>query len=719
MVKLGIYAEAASFEAVDALVAKLEAAAERMPAMDYRWLASEEIAQAYNGIVQRSKHNWQCGRKRGLHQLQVESLGAAMLEILGQASGGNEQVVAELGAGKAMLGNCVAEVSGSKVVSVERRNGCDDDGDADGENRAVRLQMDVRDASLKTIMSSASTTATGIVVCAKHLCAGGTCSALRLVEEAVRDSVEVRGCVIAPCCHPQLTWGTFCNTQALEALGFDSQNFYLLLSILLLSKEKNMTSSKHSKWTSLKSLGPDKIFRLGRIARRVLEEARRQFLTNMGFNVVVVEYVPCSLTPDNLMLVATRSIQPRAVQKPCPELPFRSIYALPASGVLLHVGGHLTCVSRLIEYLLEMRADGLHSKKQIAIQWVFPIQWEADCRRGVVSAVVVGGPLSELLPLLRGNPILARSCDQLIPFTQHLETLEDLTTILSSGLFTTTPECKIRLAFYPPDLEKSAIAVISGERLSPARFSHTLSVIQWPGEYWCQKGALSCSVMSRELWDPRQWRESVKNDSKGSTALQRSLAQHLNESFERLPSALQLVGRTVIVVADAPLQLEAMVAWCNENSARELVSIQPRKHSDLQWEFALARRITASGYGESDPWQAQELGVVHGEEALSTLVASIGASLVDVRTILWRYERGLEDAVQMLGCLARALSLGPHVTWVGQMKLGRHGRAQNVNKHIASACRGQGFSADVYHLMSDHELDRTLRLSQVPSLPQL
>lgn len=716
--KVWAHVESASLEAVAGLEAKLEAASHMLPPLDCRWLASEEIAQAYNKIILRTKHNWQSGRKRGLHQLQVESIGAAVLAMLRQDASGGERVVVELGAGKAMLGSCVAEASGATVVSVERRTCRGEDCDEVVEHPVIRWQEDVRDASLRAIVSSLhpdSSSSRRIFVCAKHLCAGATCAALRLIAQAVHDSVDVRGCIVAPCCHPQLVWETFCNTPALEVLGFNAQDFSLLLGVLLLSKDNNVSSCKYRKWGSLTGLGRDKIVRLGGIARRVIEEARRQFLVSLGFDVAVVEYVPRSLTPDNLILVATLPAQSWTSQEACPALPLCTSFSLPCSGVLLHAGGHLTSVSRLLEYLLELRAEDLQANGHSAMEWVFPLQADIDCSQGLVSSIVVGGPLLALLPILCRNPILARSCDQFLPFDRHVDTLQSLRDTLPSGLFTTHADCKLRVACYPRHLEKSLIAALPGERLGPAVFSHSVSLIRWPSANWGKHDALAFSVVSRELWDPREWRERLKGDSVGSTPVHRSLVQHLNESLERLGNVVQVAGRAVLVVSDAAPQLESMLAWCIKNGSREMISIQCRRTADLQWQFAVKQRLASRSDNEDGTteveWRSHDLGTSLGEAALSRQMKGLDTTITDIRTVLWRYDRGLADAALMLGCLPRALGLERCVAFVGQVKLGRHGRARNVNKHVASLCLEQGLSVAVHHLMSDGELERTLRLS--------
>ena len=59
------------------------------------------------------------------------------------------------------------------------------------------------------------------------------------------------------------------------------------------------------------------VWRLGRQARRIIEEGRAHLLRSLGYIVTIHEYVPWSITPDNLLIVAQ---WPQAVthKPPCP-----------------------------------------------------------------------------------------------------------------------------------------------------------------------------------------------------------------------------------------------------------------------------------------------------------------------------------------------------------------------------------------------------------------
>jgi hypothetical protein len=82
--------------------------------------------------------------------------------------------------------------------------------------------------------------------------------------------------------------------------------------------------------------------------RRIIEEGRAERLRASGFDVTIVQYVPSTMTPDNLLLIATRTIHP-----PPPRPPPRN-----RSGLVLQLNAQAdrsAAAERLACYLLEER----------------------------------------------------------------------------------------------------------------------------------------------------------------------------------------------------------------------------------------------------------------------------------------------------------------------------------------------------------------------------
>ena len=138
--------------------------------------------------------------------------------------------------------------------------------------------------------------------------------------------------------------------------------------------------------------------------RRIIEEGRAERLRACGFDVVIVQYVPSTMTPDNLLLIATRSAGP-----PMPPLQSpphdRSRCDEYSSGVIIQLNAQAdgtTAAARLASYLLEEkeRSDGA----PLLTAWVacVPRSAEADGDAGLVERMVVAHAPCALLAELRG-----------------------------------------------------------------------------------------------------------------------------------------------------------------------------------------------------------------------------------------------------------------------------------------------------------------------------
>lgn len=192
-----------------------------------------------------------------------------------------------------------------------------------------------------------------LLVLAKHLCGNATDGALREVARAGQD---VHVAAIAPCCHPQITWAEYCNPAFLTEHGLSESDFGTLLELLWASKQPLRAGELHTH-PLLKCFGSqERVYALGRMARRLLEEGRRRFLEELGFTCRLVEYCSAVVTPDNLLLLATRT--GRSLSMLPPHLP-----TPPPEGLLLVpvVGGSSRLACRLLRqlhhYILEIRSQ--------------------------------------------------------------------------------------------------------------------------------------------------------------------------------------------------------------------------------------------------------------------------------------------------------------------------------------------------------------------------
>jgi hypothetical protein len=348
-------------------------------------------------------------------------------------AGRGRRAVLELGAGRALLGRIVSRLTGAPLIAVDRRvakdardfhNEWDEadsvntktDGDVNtqtesnervvvstsGPSRAPgahtdihgpdrRLVADLTRCGYGDLAKSAGLRDFGAAeatIVAKHLCAGATDAGVRLaIEGSVCSNDKVVGVALAPCCHPQIAYGEYSGREWLErrwagcsgtGAGLGPDGFGSLLALLALAKERVGTSEEtlmryHGKALGVLTAaggGLRRLRRLGRAARRVIEQGRAEALRAGGFaDARVCRYVDASVSPDNLVIVAgggstTADGDEEEPAGPKGEPPGPTAGFLPSRGVVVKVnatgaGPHGSLAHRLAEYILEQRGCSL------------------------------------------------------------------------------------------------------------------------------------------------------------------------------------------------------------------------------------------------------------------------------------------------------------------------------------------------------------------------
>lgn len=234
--------------------------------------------------------------------------------------------VVDLGAGKALLTRTVYEALERRVavIALDCRRETQRDRFYDpppaecGAAAYTRVVGDVADlAQIKLPLPSAAHG--GVIALAKHLCGGATDASLHaLCEQPL--AAFVGACCIAPCCHQKARADEYCNPSYLAAAGFgadprvrtrrgvpSANEFKTLQMLVQISKAAHAADfAKYEKSNFLRVLGFRWCHRLGRLARRLLEEGRLRHLRAAGFDAHLVRYCDAAVTPDNLAIIATR-----------------------------------------------------------------------------------------------------------------------------------------------------------------------------------------------------------------------------------------------------------------------------------------------------------------------------------------------------------------------------------------------------------------------------
>ena len=636
-------------------------------------------------------------------------------------------------------------------------------------------------------------------IVAKHLCAGATDAGVRLaIEGSVCSNDKVVGVALAPCCHPQIAYGEYSGREWLErrwagcsgtGAGLGPEGFGSLLALLALAKERVGTSEETLMRYHGKALGDlaaaggglRRLRRLGRAARRVIEQGRAEALRAGGFaDARVCRYVDASVSPDNLVIVAgggntTADGDEEEPAGPKEEEPAGSTAGfLPSRGVVVKVnaagaGPHGSLAHRLAEYILEqrgcsLRRDGGDGTSEF--DFVFtatndgaetrstadddetPVVGSTKRRRdgddvrarpgdATPAVVIVGDPakiLGAFALTSNGAPaFFAQSLGHICPFDRRTRmapgesTTAALTRLareveaeaMESVRGTNDGVVTVRLSAWPRALEAALVTALQSSdsvRLHPTEFDRTVNMALWTphgdDDEWDDVAAsgdtstLLWSIMRREAWDPRGWRQRVNEGAPtaaDASKAERSLATWLGECEVRLPDVLGDVGNPalglrVLIVTDSNKAVEdALVRWASGVRAATRVDVaRPRMGGD-GWSAEIVRTEWLSGtHDDAQPCAGAGLCVFRVERDLEDVVGALCAGIEP---------RGTGDASGG----GPAHTLAPGASLLGQIRLGRRSRHRRANERAAGLFRAKGFTQTrVLHLLSDREHERTL-----------
>lgn len=218
---------------------------------------------------------------------QAVQLAALVQLITSFAPDTQRSVFCELGCGKASLSAALRVYLGpsSAHILLDRsrfRHTCDRAVRQSGEGEWVRVCCDVRHVRLSALPLVSNSS---LVVITKHLCGNATDLALRACRPVPRPSALV----LALCCHHRCDWASYPNKPFLRGIGVDESDFTYL--------------SRMSSW-AVCAHGDTERVRAGRACKRLLDEGRRLFLEELGYEARLVAYVGPETTPENIALTA-------------------------------------------------------------------------------------------------------------------------------------------------------------------------------------------------------------------------------------------------------------------------------------------------------------------------------------------------------------------------------------------------------------------------------
>lgn len=138
-----------------------------------------------------------------------------------------------------------------------------------------------------------------------------------LVKSMSREpKVDIRGLVLAFCCHHKCEYSSYVGRKYLQQCGFTAEEFPILCSLVSWatcgSRSKSNTKLKHNSVIQLEERNVYQFSKLyerefiGRKAKTLLNWGRLVFLQNVGFQAELFYYVSTDISLENMCIVAVR-----------------------------------------------------------------------------------------------------------------------------------------------------------------------------------------------------------------------------------------------------------------------------------------------------------------------------------------------------------------------------------------------------------------------------
>ncbi|KYM92565.1 tRNA guanosine-2'-O-methyltransferase TRM13 like protein [Atta colombica] len=227
----------------------------------------------------------------------------------------------EFGAGKAQLtywlGQIIKDKSNSCILLIDRsshRHKSDNKLKREESHFAVkRIRADIADLQLNQI--SEIQPIKYKVGIAKHLCGTATDLAIRCLVKSMNSEpkVNVRGLILAFCCHHKCEYSSYVGRKYLQQCGFTADEFPVLCSIVSwatcgcrLKSNINLPSDATSDTANKISSKLDEREVIGRKAKTLLNWGRLVFLKSVGFQAELLYYISTDISLENMCVVATR-----------------------------------------------------------------------------------------------------------------------------------------------------------------------------------------------------------------------------------------------------------------------------------------------------------------------------------------------------------------------------------------------------------------------------
>jgi hypothetical protein len=152
-----------------------------------------------------------------------------------------------------------------------------------------RVLIDIKDLCLDELLMTGQSSDTSLIAYGKHLCGAATDLTINCLAGA--HGVQIKGLVIALCCHHRSSYQEYCNHEFLVNNGIGPAEFDRLCRL--------------SSWATCGGRNDGRLYRAyGVKCKRILDIGRLLLLHRMGHSDArLVRYASSNVTPENLAIV--------------------------------------------------------------------------------------------------------------------------------------------------------------------------------------------------------------------------------------------------------------------------------------------------------------------------------------------------------------------------------------------------------------------------------
>ncbi|VDO24539.1 unnamed protein product [Haemonchus placei] len=233
----------------------------------------------YEEIEEHLEKNPDLSESKRKHLVQLSSIIGHLLRV-GLLRNDSSTCTIELGAGKAQLTYWLTKRAPlSKFLLIDRsgaRNKFD--------NKALQENPSL---NIKRLRCSIEHLNLAEVEMLKHFCGSATDAGIRCLSNGIRSGVLLDGFVLVPCCHHKSRYSEYSGREFLAQWNMDSESDFAALRHI-------------ATWAYRSPMWKEE---MGRRAKVVLEMGRARHLASLGFTTQVIEYVPRSVSPENLLIL--------------------------------------------------------------------------------------------------------------------------------------------------------------------------------------------------------------------------------------------------------------------------------------------------------------------------------------------------------------------------------------------------------------------------------